>query len=295
MIITRLMGGLGNQMFQYAAGKSLSLLHGTELLLDVSHLGKKAHVEDTKRDFELDKLVANVKVSTEKDFEPFLKLGSSKTYRSFQRIFPSLFNKTYFAETGQRFHASFFNLPANVYLNGFWQSEKYFLKYADEIRKTFQRFELLSEPGKKILSEIKNTNSIGIHVRRGDYISNAKANSFHGVCSVDYYKSAVLKINEKANSKPDLFVFSDDIEWCKNNFQFENKITFVENYPDKKSFEDLLLMSICSHNIIANSSYSWWGAWLNSNKSKIVIAPVKWFNQSELDTIDLFPASWIQL
>ena len=141
--------------------------------------------------------------------------------------------------------------------------------------------------------EIIATESVSLHVRHGDYVTNADTNSFHGVCSLDYYKNAVSKIKQEMPLP--FFIFSDDIIWAKENLDFIGNMTFIEYNGATPDHEEMYLMSLCQHNIIANSSFSWWGAWLNQNPNKIIIAPQNWFNDVSLDTKDLIPNEWIRL
>lgn len=149
-----------------------------------------------------------------------------------------------------------------------------------------------------MLNKINETESISLHVRRGDYVSNLKASSEHGVCSIDYYKKAIEHIKSKIKDKKNIcfFLFSDDPIWVKDNMTFINdEIVVIDFNNEEKSHEDMRLMSACKHNIIANSSFSWWGAWLNNNQEKIVVAPEKWFKVDNYDTRDLYPANFIKL
>ena len=151
-----------------------------------------------------------------------------------------------------------------------------------------------SEKSRLISEEIKQLNSVSIHVRRTDYISNIPANNYHGTCNETYYIEA-MKIIGKKISNPHFYIFSDEPEWFKANIKTNFQVTFVEHNKNEKSFEDMYLMSLCKHNIIANSSFSWWGAWLNSNENKQVIAPANWFQDKTKNTKDLLPETWIKL
>ncbi len=147
---------------------------------------------------------------------------------------------------------------------------------------------------KDIGEMIQSFKSVSLHIRRGDYVSNKVTNQVHGVCDLNYYSHAISYIAERI-SNTHLFVFSDDPEWAKGNLKTEIPTFFVDNNRADKDYEDLKLMRQCKHNIIANSSFSWWGAWLNQNAGKIVIAPKKWFNDKSINTKDLIPEKWIRL
>jgi hypothetical protein len=144
---------------------------------------------------------------------------------------------------------------------------------------------------KTLLKRVSSNNSVSVHIRRGDYVSNPHASKFHGTKGLDYYEKAVERIAETVKN-PELFVISDDIEWCKENLRLPYKTTHIDG---NAGFEDMHIMSHCAHNIIANSSFSWWAAWLNTNPDKVVIAPKKWFNDESINTEDVVPKTWIRL
>jgi hypothetical protein len=184
----------------------------------------------------------------------------------------------------------------NLYIDGYWQSEKYFLPVRDIILDELNvRYEqdLIN---RKISGNIQNTESVSIHVRRGDYVINPSTNKYHGLCSPEYYTSAVNLIAQKI-ADCNLFLFSDDPEWARENFEIDYPVTIVDNNGDSKSYEDLRLMSLCKHHITANSSFSWWGAWLNRNPGKIVVAPGQWFADYHRNsrTKDLIPETWMRI
>lgn len=292
MIITKLIGGLGNQMFQYAAGKALALKYNTSLKVDDSFLKKPAQGIDTQRYFELDIFEVPVLIASYNETEKYLKRVNNKFSRELQRRFPFLFKSLRAVESGSTYHVEFERYPENTYLDGFWQSELYFAKYENEIRNLFKFKKEIINRNLELVSKINTAkNAVSIHVRRGDYINNPEANKFHGLCSLDYYTEAINLIKDKV-SDVSLFVFSDDIPWCKNNFKFNLPIEFVETH---NPHSDLYLMTRCKHNIIANSSFSWWGAWLNDNPDKIVVAPKQWFANKNIDTKDVIPEKWIKL
>lgn len=174
---------------------------------------------------------------------------------------------------------------------GTWQCTEYFKNCADAVKTQFVFKRPADAANKAVIEKIKNTNAVSIHIRRGDYLSNHWQNSIHVIRDISYYKSAVQLIEEKV-AAPAYFIFSDDLQWVKQNLRLDN-CTYVEHNTGKNSFIDMYLMSMCKHNIIANSSFSWWGAWLNSNSSKIVIMPQKWMNNNACEGI--FPKEWIKL
>jgi hypothetical protein len=257
MIITKIQGGLANQIFQWSYGKFLSEKYNTELLLDLSFYQNQSGV--TKRIFSLNKF-------------------PNLTYKIFQGITNN--NQTLAVNDNFNYTELNYNSNYNFYLNGYWQSEKYFIEIHDLIKKELKHSD---EFAKKFVFLDKI--NISLHIRRTDYVAS---NGYHPVQPISYYQQALEMMCDYDN----LFIFSDDIEWCKNNLKFERMI-FIENQDD---VEDLWLMSLCKHNIIANSSFSWWGAWLNSNQDKKVIAPENWFgSQTNLNTSDIIPDKWIKI
>jgi hypothetical protein len=176
---------------------------------------------------------------------------------------------------------------------GFYQSETYFKPAKDIILEEFTLKKPFSSQAQNISNNIAlQPMPVSLHIRRGDYVSNDRARKHHGLCSLEYYQEAVERITGKVKN-PLFFVFSDDIAWAKQNLKLDNA-TFVSN-PEIRDYEELLLMSQCRHNIIANSTFSWWAAYLNKNAKKMVIAPKQWNVKSASDTLDILPSSWIQL
>ncbi len=290
MIITRLIGGLGNQIFQYAIGKQLAILHKTKLFLDCRDFENY-----TLRKYALDCFQHTAQIASTELLENFENYPHhlSRIERLWQYRLLGNRNlkvtETNFAYTegiiknyGRRQH---------IYLAGYWQSEKYFKAVEKELRKDLQFFPIDTPLTLQFGKQIKQSTAISLHVRRGDYVSNTMTNQVHGVCSLEYYQKAITFVKEKVGN-PTFFVFSDDIAWCKANFTEKNMI-FVENLAH--DYEDLYLMAACQHHIIANSSFSWWGAWLNPNPNKIVIAPEKWFATQENDYSDVIPVNWTKI
>ncbi len=284
MIITKISGGLGNQLFQYAAGKSLALKKNTGLLLDVS-----SYNQERLRNFELS--FFNTKCEFAND-----ELVQHFTNRSFigkirDRVLPSSMKKVY-RQPFFHFDKNFFNHPADVYLKGYWQSEKYFLPIAEIIRKEFTIKQEQIMNITALAAMLKKVESVSIHIRRGDY-TNPAILEMHGILSSAHYQQAIDKI---LSQFPDavFYIFSDDMSWVKENLKIQNKV-YVSGELSKTAIEDFYLMSQCKHNIIANSSFSWWAAWLNNNKEKIVIAPERWFNTKPTDTQDLIPTGWLKI
>lgn len=292
MIIVKLIGGLGNQMFQYACGKVLAMKNKTKLKLDTRELLDRSNNIFTHRNYELGIFSINDEIASDYDLKKFETEKSVSTKILSRISFRYRFNSI--KEQGFYFHDNIFNEKSNLYLNGYWQSEKYFKNYENEVRNFFTFKEAISVENEKIRKQIGGVSSVSIHVRRGDYLTKQSAKELHGVCSSDYYNAAIELIGSKENS-PFFFIFSDEPEWVEKNFKINFPSLIISNNTGEKSFEDLRLMSECKHNIIANSSFSWWGAWLNKNKEKTVIAPRKWFLDSSIDTKDLIPDEWMRL
>lgn len=197
--------------------------------------------------------------------------------------------ETFFCKYGKdaiHFFPEVFELDEK-YLSGYWQSEKYFMLEEDDIRKVYCFSEFGDSFNIELSQKIREYNSVSIHVRRGDYLQEPLLN---GICDEKYYDSAVNALQEQIPN-PHFFIFSNDIDWCKNHFKME-KVTFVDRNAGQNSYRDMHLMSLCNHHIIANSSFSWWGAWLGS-KNGITIAPRMWFNGVEDNEMDIYPSSWM--
>lgn len=288
------MGGLGNQMFQYAAARALALDKNTWVYLDPSFLYEDAKGRWTQREYELN--VFNIKYKFERSGRiNFLRSLNTKSYMkkmSESGLWPFPYRNFY--QPDNKYHPEIKSCPKNTYLHGYFQSEKYFIHHEALIRKDFEFTESPTEKNTEALNKIRNSNAVSVHVRRGDYVSLAAASAFHGLMGVEYYSAAAKVISDKTRMPLTFFIFSDDPQWCKENLKLEGEMHFIDWNSGKSSYEDMRLMSNCKHHIIANSSFSWWGAWLNPSKDKIVIAPKQWFNDSS-DQTDIIPAAWIRL
>jgi hypothetical protein len=193
----------------------------------------------------------------------------------------------YKREKGLGFDLGFTTWPDDTYLHGYWQSEKYFADIEAQLRQDFA-FPALTGRNVEFASELESELSISLHVRRGDYLNLAA----HTVCSQEYYQAAVKEMIRKVSGDPRIYVFSDDPEWARQNLKFSVPTQVVDHNSGAADFEDMRLMSLCKHNIIANSSFSWWAAWLNANADKNVIAPKAWFGDPKLNNPDITPDSW---
>lgn len=194
------------------------------------------------------------------------------------------------------FDPDIMNLSDGIYLNGYWQSEKYFSDIEDIIRREFTLAESPDKLNVEFAKRIEKSNSISIHIRRCDYIDDPGTLRIHGMLGLDFYSKAINYISEKVQD-PHFYVFSDDYEGAKRNIKIDYPTTFMKHNNDEKNYADMWLMSLCKHHIIANSTFSWWGAWLTPDPDKIVIAPKLWFSDEEMNshTQDLIPDGWIRL
>jgi hypothetical protein len=288
MIVMNLKGGLGNQLFQYALGRHLASIHNTTLALDTS-----SFETDPLRNYRLDSFNISATVLPPKNNSFFSRLINK--FISEKNPIHRFFNKPLLIirENGFEFQPNILQSPNNSYLDGYWQSERYFNSIATIIRSELTLSEPLPSQLKEIEDQIRNLNSVAIHVRRGDYASNPHTTAFHGLYPIDWYLNAAKEMQESLGDVH-YFIFSDDYDWVKENLKLNAPCTYIQPSPDGKEAQDLYLMSRCKHNITANSSYSWWAAWLNGNPNKKVIAPAKWFMGADLNTKDLIPESWIR-
>ncbi len=284
------MGGLGNQMFQYALGRRISLLRNTTLKVDVSFLNDTA-LNHTSRNFELNVFSSDIAVASETDISKFNDLQNSKLKRGIRQILPFVFPYYIIGEPSNEYNSQILNSPKNSLLIGFWQTEKYFLSIQETIRKDFTFKTPLSGVNNRLAESMEACNSVGVHIRRGDYVHNPETNRYHGSCSPEYYYKAIEEIKNKIENVR-LYIFSDDLHWVKENMKFDVPVTYIDNNSGINSYLDMQLMSLCKHNIIANSSFSWWAAWLNANPEKMVIAPARWFNDSAISVKDIIPEGW---
>jgi len=296
MIVVKVIGGLGNQLFQYAFGRNLSIKNKTTLKIDLTDFKKylPPNVDPKKAKPAILKFKIKASLATYSDlelfdFKPlcFLNFLKKISNRSFY-IFASIFKNNYFYEFNY-FKFYKINLINKIcyYFNGFWQNEKYFL---DSRKELIQDIDLkkYSYRHKILLKKISQSDSVSIHIRRGERIRKIYHKNFP-MPRINYYIKAINLIKKKIN-KPFFFIFSDDILWAKKNLKLKNKY-FVDGYSD---CEDLISMKTCKNNIISNSTFSWWAAWLNINCSKIIICPKKWTIILGKD-FSPCPTNWIKI
>jgi hypothetical protein len=201
----------------------------------------------------------------------------------------------YVRESPRGFDPNYFSIPSHAYLEGYWQSEEYFKGIESTIRRDFVFKDRLDEHGTALAEIINSVNSVCLFVRRGDYVSEKNTSQYHGVCDKEYYDRSFRLISEKTEN-PVLFIFSDDLDWCRTHLKFNISTYYVDNlYSGHKYGQHLHLMTLCRHFIISNSSFGWWGAWRNQDSRKIVIAPKQWYKSPSMDTSHLFPNNWITI
>jgi hypothetical protein len=289
------MGGIGNQMFQYAAARRLAHVHNVPLKLDLNWFDDcKA---DSPRPYELHVYAITALFASKEEIRG-LTMSDASRWRSLFMRFAGPANpyrwRAYVRERHFHFDPDILKLQDDVYLDGYWQSEKYFKDIEDIIR---QEFTVKGEPdarNRQTADMIKGSEAVSIHVRRGDYVTNPSTGKYHGICSLDYYRKAMAMIASRVKDSQ-FIAFSDDPAWVKDNLTSVYPLTCIDfNGPDRANM-DMHLMSLCKHHIIANSSFSWWGAWLCTNPDKIIIAPKKWFNNQDINTTDLMPEKWIKI
>ncbi len=288
MIIVRIIGGLGNQMFQYAAGKRLAATHNTVLKLDISEFKDYSLHAYGLSAFNTEELFATpeeIKLLKEPEVGS-LKKKLKKLLRR-----PSKLGITHIRETQFNFAPEILTMPDSVYLDGYWQSEKYFSDIAEIIRKEFTVKSPQKDKNLALAQQITSCASVSLHVRRGDYVTDKKTNTIHGICDLDYYARCIERLGQQVHH-PCFFIFSDDPEWAENNLKIPHPAIFIGHNGPEKNYEDLRLMSQCRHHIIANSSFSWWGAWLGQHQDTITYGPKRWFNSPSFNTQDLLPEAW---
>jgi hypothetical protein len=293
-------GGLGNQLFQFIVGYVLANKNKINLRINIERLNSY------ERQFELHRFpeINRLYISKNNNYNFFAKtylflypkfyvilkiLGIYRLINLFLEKNKEKFEKSPFVFNEDLLNKKIVN---NVSITGFFQSEKYFIHYKKIVLKLLRFPETKNKLLQNYLDLIKNKNSVAIHVRRGDYLKNPKARYFYNILGEDYYKKSINYVKKRVKN-PIFFIFSDDINLVKNTFLIfkDKKYIFIDT---KSSFDDLYLMSNCKNFIIANSTFSWWGAWLSKNKHKVVCAPKKWL-RAKISTPDIIPRSWVKI
>jgi hypothetical protein len=295
MIFVRIMGGLGNQMFQYAAARRLALACSTDVALDLGHFTRR-HGWHTDRAYQLHHFRLPERRATAAEVLAHRGMldswWSRKTFKLRRRLNPHL-TKHYREETGLAFDPAVLAYPDGSYLKGFWLDERYFKDQEATIRADFAFKHAAPAAVEALAERIRAVNAVSIHVRRGDYVNNPRYRAQMAQLDEDHYRRAIAHI--RAHVPDAVFVvFSDDIAWVKANLPLPDGTIHADvNGPDH-GYEDLRLMSQCRHHIIANSTFSWWGAWLNPRPDKIVVAPSRWYANPE-PGFGIIPPTWTVL
>lgn len=293
MITTSIIGGLGNQMFQYAAGRALALELGRQLRLDIAgfdHYG-------LHQGFELHRVFCRTApLATPDAVRTLLGWRTAPAIRRAlaRPALGCLRGKRLVIEPHFHYWSGIRDVTAPAYLQGYWQSERYFFDAAATIRADFTFRQPLSEINAAWAERIDACEAVSLHVRRGDYVSVPRTSAEHGICTLNYYRAAVRYVSNRIEA-PEFFIFSDDIQWARTHLDIAYPCHYVENNSGAESYNDMRLMSLCRHHIIANSSFSWWGAWLDPRPDKIVVAPSRWFASGNRCLDDLYPQGWTRL
>ena len=293
MIITKLIGGNGNQMFQYAAGYYFAKHNKTALLLDINYLldKSKRYFRHDDRDYALGMFNISAKIATNKQISRFIvpRTGNKYIYHIKKRILPSynVINEKDLPDMD-----SFNKCPSDCYIEGYWQNPFFFSEIENGLRQEFTFKNILSDSCIPVFNTIKNCNSVCVIFRRGDFVNHP----FLDIVGLDFYYNALEVISDMI-SLPKLFIFSDDIPWCEANFKPHN---FDYEFVDQKLTGPLAeyylqMISACEHFIIPNSTFTWWGALLSISPGKIVIAPKKWFNGQSEAVNAIIPKGWLTI
>jgi len=267
MIVTHLFGGLGNQLFQFAIGKSLAARLGVELRLDARYF-------DIPRPDEL--CIHHFGHQTQNVERSLLPATRQ------EGLIPYIAGKLrgmpfqMFKESGLAYDPAFEALGDDTYLKGYWQSERYFRDHADLVRASLDIVTPPTPENARLLNELSGVLAISLHVRRGDYVSNPKFNATHGTCDLDYYRRAADLVAQRSQRDVVFYAFSDEPDWVRENLKLPHEMRIVSHNGPQHNYEDIRLMRHCTHHIIANSSFSWWGAWLNPYPDKMVVTPSRW-------------------
>ncbi|MBR2215276.1 MAG: alpha-1,2-fucosyltransferase [Selenomonadaceae bacterium] len=296
MIIVRLSDGLGNQMFQYALAKKLALLNNTEVVFDMSWYEINKH--RGRRLFQLAVFPLNCRRINEVGAIGEFWLKNVHFTRNIYRKLAKYHSKKllgqgqFIIEQSPRFDATVVERAKdkNVYLQGYWQTEQYFADIRSDILKDFRFLPELTADNLAVAQRIEaSANPVALHIRRGDYL-----NTNFALCSLDYYARGIQYLSDRLG-KLQIFVFSNDIPWAKENLKTRQELNFVASNNEDKGYADIQLMSMCHHHIIANSSFSWWGAWLSTYANKIVVAPQQWVRDNNSEYADVVPREWVRM
>lgn len=295
MVIVRISGGLGNQLFQYAAGWACAVRNSCGLKVELSAYSRPPRGQEAARTFELPLLLGDVPVASDAELAVIQRYNQDQLYKAYNRSrkllgltpaytycqerVPMHFDPAILSSTGKL-----------LYVDGDWQNEKYFADIASELRRAFVPPRLAADVRNYVLSqEMGQQASVSLHVRRGDYLNN----EVHKPAPLSYYQAAIELVKAQLGA-PHFYIFSDDLAWARQHLDFGRApSTFLDHNTGPNSYKDLHLMSCCQHHIVANSSFSWWGAWLGINSGKLVVAPEEWLTFLNVKAASVVPASWV--
>ncbi len=285
MIYTRIRGGLGNQLFQYCVARRLADRLGVNVGLDIREYNEDSAFEMGLHRFNL-----------RAEYNPEGLIRHKKDGKLSYVWDVILGNQKHvYQEPFLGFDSDVLSLSNGTYFKGYWQSEKYFKDTKEQILNDLTITEKPSAENANVLKQIDNCLAVSLHIRRGDYVSNSGYNAAHGTCDLAYYQRAVAHLVDRIGKDIVVFAFSDDPEWVAENLKLPVDVKYMGHNSSQKNYEDLRLMSNCKHHIIANSSFSWWGAWLNKDPNKVVIAPQVWFADPKMSNPDILPSEWMTI
>ena len=296
MIIVKLISGLGNQLFQYALARQLAIQNNDQLKLDISF-----YANQSLRSYRLDKYNIQAKIAQPDQMDKLLSVYNSpsvynKIYRRIEGRLPKQYKRHYREREWWGYEPEVFNITGNVYLEGYWQHYQYYQNLDKRIFDELTLKDTTEQSSYALFKQVQQDHSsVSLHIRRGDYITDKQANNLMGILPLTYYQRAIEHIKGKIKT-PSFYIFSDDLDWAKDNLKIDAPVSFADIDGGSKDYLELDLMSSCRHQIVANSSFSWWGAFLNRNPSKIVVSPAQWVKQEEINnkTFLHFPA-WVKL
>jgi hypothetical protein len=296
MVIVKLISGLGNQLFQYALARQLALKNNVPLMLDTSFFDSQ-HLRSYKLNhYHIAATIANPNQINKMHGGRAKKIISPRLYYRLERLFLK-YNRYYKEPKWWDYNPDLlYHTPANIYLDGYWQCYKYFEDINPAIFNELSLKDTTEHDSYPFLNAVmQQDSSVSIHIRRGDYITDTVANNLMGVLPLSYYHQAIKYMSEQVIA-PNFYIFSDDLNWAADHLKIVAPVTFVDMAGGSKDYLELDLMSRCTHNIIANSSFSWWGAFLNQHPGKIVIGPQNWVKQPEINKeINLLFPQWIKM
>lgn len=283
MIIVKLISGLGNQLFQYAIGRKLALMHNVDLKVDTSFFANQ-----NLRSYKLSPYNINTSEATSNEVNSLLNLYQSsgliaKAYRRIEQYIPKRHRHYFREDEWWVYEPELLRSNPSIYIDGYWQHYRYFENVPSQIFDELTLKEPYPFEAQIFLDKIINNESaVALHIRRGDYVTDPNAQSLMGVLPLDYYRQAIVYVKSRVE-KPIFYVFSDDLQWASENLKLDADIVLIDIAQGKLDYIELDLMSKCKHAIIANSSFSWWGAFLNRNPEKIIVAPAQWVVPVEIN------------